>query len=46
MDHYHTFTRNSVQFSGYHVLGDVGEHRGGAAKNGTEHDFHILVDVL
>jgi len=44
--HYHMTTRNSHQFSRYHVLGDVAERRVWAAKEGIEYDFHILVDVL
>jgi hypothetical protein len=46
MHHYHMASRNSHQFSGYRVLGDVAEHRVWAVKKGIEYDFHILVDAL
>jgi len=36
MHHYHMATRNSRQFSGYRVLGDVAEHRVWAEKRGIE----------
>jgi hypothetical protein len=46
MHHYHMATRNSHQFSGYRVQGDVAENSVWIAKKVIEYDFHILVDVL
>jgi hypothetical protein len=46
MHHYHMATRNSLQFSGYRVLGDVAEYRVWVAKNGIAYDLHILADAL